>query len=121
MLPWLIGQAIIGFCLLETVNYLDTMGFGGSSFPTALRTGTRRTQLEQQHVVANVFLFHLHATPTITRIRCGATSHCATPTRRRNCRRLRHDDAPRDGPALWRRVMDHRVIDITAATSGWPR
>ena len=50
VLPWLVGQAVIGFCILETVDYTRAL-----RAPTAeaarrtIRAGTCLAQLEQQH------------------------------------------------------------------------
>ena len=39
VLPWLIGQAIIGFCLLEVVNYIEHYGLRRQKLPAAATTG----------------------------------------------------------------------------------
>jgi alkane 1-monooxygenase len=113
VLPWLVGQAIIGFCMLETVNYLEHYGLRRQ------RTGDGRYErVRASHswnsntVVANVVLFHLQR----------HSDHHAHPIRRYQA--LRHsDEAPQlpTGyttmmllalvPPLWRRVMDWRVLE----------
>lgn len=112
VLPWLIGQALIGIALLETINYLEHYG---------LRRQRRRNgsyeQVRPSHswnsnsVISNVFLFHLQR----------HSDHHANPQRRYQA--LCHaDEAPQlpagyaamvvlaAFPPLWRRVMDPRVV-----------
>ena len=112
VLFWLIGQAIVGICLLESINYLEHYG---------LRRQKRRDghyeQVRPAHswnsnsVISNVFLFHLQR----------HSDHHANPHRRFQA--LCHaDEAPQlpSGyatmvmlamvPPLWRRVMDPRVV-----------
>ncbi|MDH6198219.1 alkane 1-monooxygenase [Mycobacterium frederiksbergense] len=111
VLPWLIGQAIVGFCLLEVVNYLEHYGLSRQ-----LQSNGRYEKVSAQHswnsntLVANVFLFHLQR----------HSDHHANPQRRYQTLRSR-DDAPQlpGGygamlvvaliPPLWRRVMDPLV------------
>lgn len=112
VLPWLIGQAIIGFCLLETVNYVEHYGLRRRKL-----AGGRYERVRPSHswnsntVIANVFLFHLQR----------HSDHHANPLRRYQA--LRHvEEAPQlpNGysamvllamfPPLWRRVMDPRVL-----------
>ncbi|WP_234815401.1 alkane 1-monooxygenase [Mycolicibacterium duvalii] len=111
-LPWLIGQALVGIALLETINYLEHYG---------LRRQPRRNgsyeQVRPSHswnsnsVISNVFLFHLQR----------HSDHHANPQRRYQA--LCHaDEAPQlpagyaamvvlaAFPPLWRRVMDRRVV-----------
>jgi alkane 1-monooxygenase len=122
VLPWLVGQAIIGFCMLEAVNYLEHYGLRRQKLADG-----RYERVNAAHswnsntVVSNVFLFHLQR----------HSDHHAHPIRRYQS--LRHSlDAPQlpTGystmillalvPPLWRRVMDSRVLehyggDITLA------
>ena len=112
-LPWLIGQAIIGFCLLETVNYTEHYGLRRQRRPDG-----RYERVSHAHswnsntVIANVFLFHLQR----------HSDHHANPLRRYQA--LRHADGAPQLPAgygtmlvlalvppLWRRVMDWRVLE----------
>lgn len=110
--PWLLGQAVIGICLLETVNYLEHYGLRRQ------RTADGRYEpVGQRHswnsntLMANVFLYHLQR----------HSDHHANPHKRyqtlQPC-----DEAPQlpTGygsmlllawfPPLWRRVMDRRVL-----------
>jgi alkane 1-monooxygenase len=113
VLPWLIGQAIIGFCLLETINYLEHYGLRRQQRLDGHYEPVRASHSwNSNSVMANVFLFHLQR----------HSDHHVNPMRRYQA--LRHaDDAPQlpTGyatlvllalfPPLWRRVMDRRVLD----------
>jgi alkane 1-monooxygenase len=114
VLPWLIGQAIIGFCLLEVVNYIEHYGLRRQKLRSGRYERVRPTHSwNSSTVIANVLLFHLQR----------HSDHHANPLR--NYQVLRHlDEAPQlpSGysamlllalfPPLWRRVMDARVIDF---------
>jgi len=113
VLPYLLLQAVLGFSLLEVVNYLEHYGL--------LRQKKEDGRYERclpQHswnsnnVASNVLLYHLQR----------HSDHHANPTRRYQA--LRHvDEAPQlpTGyagmivlawfPPLWRRVMDRRLLD----------
>ncbi|WP_327151152.1 alkane 1-monooxygenase [Nocardia sp. NBC_01329] len=112
VLPFLLLQAVYGFSLLETVNYLEHYGL--------LRRRTESGRYERctpehswnsDHIVTNIFLYHLQR----------HSDHHANPTRRYQTLRSM-DGAPElpGGyasmitlayfPPLWRRVMDHRVL-----------
>lgn len=112
VLPWLIGQAVIGFCLLETVNYIEHYGLRRRR-----QHGERYEPVSPSHswnsstVIANLFLFQLQR----------HSDHHAHPLRRYQA--LCHaDDAPQLPagyltmvvlamfPPLWHRVMDPRVV-----------
>lgn len=113
VLPWLIGQAIIGFCMLETVNYLEHYGLRRQKGADGRYERVRPAHSWNSNtVVANIVLFHLQR----------HSDHHAHPIRRYQA--LRHsDEAPQlpTGyatmmlialvPPLWRRVMDWRVIE----------
>jgi alkane 1-monooxygenase len=113
VLPWLVGQAVIGFCLLETVNYLEHYGLRRQQLPNGRyeRVGPAHSW-NSNTVVMNVFLFHLQR----------HSDHHANPQRRYQALRDA-DEAPQLPagygammllamlPPLWRRVMDRRVID----------
>ena len=113
VLPLLIGQAIIGFCLLETINYLEHYGLRRQKRPDGHYDRVRPSHSwNSNSVTANVFLFHLQR----------HSDHHANPMRRYQA--LCHaDDAPQLPagyatmvllamfPPLWRRVMDRRVLD----------
>jgi alkane 1-monooxygenase len=113
VLPWLVGQAIIGFCMLETVNYLEHYGLRRQQQADGRYERVRAAHSWNSNtVVSNVFLFHLQR----------HSDHHAHPIRRYQS--LRHsEEAPQlpTGystmmlvalvPPLWRRVMDWRVLD----------
>ena len=111
--PWLAVQAVVGFSLLEVVNYLEHYGLLRQT-----REGGRYERTRPEHswnsnnVASNVLLYHLQR----------HSDHHANPTRRYQA--LRHfDEAPQlpTGyagmivlawiPPLWRRVMDERLLD----------
>ena len=122
LIPFLVIQAVFGFVLLETVNYLEHYGL--------LRQKTANGRYERctaehswnsDHVVTNIFLYHLQR----------HSDHHANPTRRYQVLRS-FDGAPNlpSGyasmvclayfPPAWRTVMDRRVLahyrgDITRA------
>jgi alkane 1-monooxygenase len=113
VLPYLLVQAVIGFSLLEVVNYLEHYGLLRQK-----REDGRYERCRPEHswnsnnVASNVLLYHLQR----------HSDHHANPTRRYQA--LRHvDEAPQlpTGyagmivlawfPPLWRRVMDQRLIE----------
>ncbi len=113
VLPWLVGQTVIGISLLETVNYLEHYGLRRQKV-----SADRYEPVKSSHswnsdtLVANIFLFHLQR----------HSDHHAHPLR--PFQALRHvDEAPQLPagyatmiviawiPAWWRRVMDRRVLD----------
>jgi alkane 1-monooxygenase len=113
VLPWLIGQAVIGFCMLEAVNYLEHYGLRRQKLADGRYERVRPAHSWNSNtIVANVCLFHLQR----------HSDHHAHPLRRYQT--LRHaDEAPQlpSGyatmiliamvPPLWRRIMDWRVIE----------
>jgi alkane 1-monooxygenase len=119
---FLVIQAVYGFSLLESVNYMEHYGL--------LRQKTESGRYERcapvhswnsDHLVTNLFLYHLQR----------HSDHHANPTRRYQTLRsmqgapnLPTGYASLIGvtyvPALWRKLMDHRVLehydgDITKA------
>jgi alkane 1-monooxygenase len=122
VLPYLIIQGVVGFSMLEAVNYLEHYGL--------LRQRTESGRYERpaprhswnsNNVVTNVFLYHLQR----------HSDHHANPTRRYQALRD-FEEAPQLPagyatliglaylPPLWRKVMDKRVLahydgDITKA------
>ncbi|MTD43278.1 alkane 1-monooxygenase [Conexibacter sp. W3-3-2] len=122
VLPYLLVQAVLGFSLLEVVNYLEHYGLLREK-----REDGRYVRTAPEHswnannVASNVFLYHLQR----------HSDHHANPIRRYQA--LRHfEEAPQlpTGyagmivlaaiPPLWRRVMDPRVLahydgDVTRA------
>lgn len=125
VLPWLFGQAIIGFCLLESVNYLEHYGLRRQRLANGRYERVRpRHSWNSDTLVANVFLFHLQR----------HSDHHSNPLRRYQILRS-FDEAPQLPagygtmvvlaliPPLWRRVMDPRVLahyggDIRLAALG---
>lgn len=114
VLPWLIGQAIIGFGLLETVNYVEHYGLRRQKLPSGRYERVRPSHSWNSNtVVANVFLFHLQR----------HSDHHSNPLRPYQA--LRHvEEAPQLPagystmlllamvPPLWHRVMDPRVLNF---------
>lgn len=112
VVPWLIGQAIVGACLMEAINYIEHYGLRRQRLPNGRYERVRPSHSWNNNtVVANIFLYHLqrHA------------DHHAHPSRRYQA--LCHDDEAPQLPAgyaamlllaavppLWRRVMDTRVL-----------
>jgi alkane 1-monooxygenase len=124
VVPFLLVQAVYGFTLLESVNYMEHYGL----LRQKRDDGTDRYERCQPYhswnsdnVASNVLLYHLQR----------HSDHHAHPTRRYQS--LRHcEDAPElpSGyplmivialvPPLWRRVMDQRLLahydgDVTRA------
>ncbi len=122
VLPYLLLQAVLGFSLLEVVNYLEHYGLLRQR-----REDGRYERTQPEHswnsnsVASNVLLYHLQR----------HSDHHANPMRRYQA--LRHvDEAPQlptgyagmivlaAFPPLWRRVMDPRLLghyqgDLTRA------
>jgi alkane 1-monooxygenase len=113
VLPYLLIQAVLGFSLLEVVNYLEHYGLLRQK-----REDGRYQRCLPEHswnsnnVASNVLLYHLQR----------HSDHHANPTRRYQS--LRHvEEAPQlpTGyagmivlawfPPLWRRAMDPRLLD----------
>jgi alkane 1-monooxygenase len=115
VLPWLVIQAVVGFSLLEVVNYLEHYGLLREKRDDGTDRYERtepRHSWNSDNVSSNVLLYHLQR----------HSDHHAHPTRRFQA--LRHfDEAPElpSGyatmilfaviPPLWRRVMDPRVLE----------
>jgi alkane 1-monooxygenase len=113
VLPYLLIQAVLGFCLLEVVNYLEHYGLlrGKREDGRFERTAPEHSW-NSNNVASNVLLYHLQR----------HSDHHANPMRRYQA--LRHfDEAPQlpTGyagmivaaviPPLWRRVMDRRLLE----------
>jgi alkane 1-monooxygenase len=114
LLPWLVIQAVVGFSLLEVVNYLEHYGLLREKRDDGTGRYERtepRHSWNSDNVSSNVLLYHLQR----------HSDHHAHPMRRFQA--LRHfDEAPElpSGyatmillaviPPLWRRVMDPRVV-----------
>jgi alkane 1-monooxygenase len=113
VLPYLLIQAVIGFSLLEVVNYLEHYGLLRQKQDDGRYERTRpEHSWNSNSAASNVLLYHLQR----------HSDHHANPIRRYQA--LRHvDDAPQlpTGyagmillaviPPIWRRVMDHRVLE----------
>jgi alkane 1-monooxygenase len=112
VLPYLVGQAVLGFCLLEVVNYLEHYGLRRQRREDGRYERTRpEHSWNSNNVVSNVLLYHLQR----------HSDHHANPIRRYQA--LRHvEEAPQlptgyagmivlaAFPPLWWRVMDRRLL-----------
>ena len=122
LIPFVIIQAVYGFSLLESVNYLEHYGLLRQQLPNGrYERCTPAHSWNSDHIVTNLFLYHLQR----------HSDHHANPTRRYQTLRsmtgapnLPSGYASLIGltyfPPLWRRLMDHRVLahydgDITRA------
>jgi alkane 1-monooxygenase len=113
VLPYLLIQAVIGFSLLEVVNYLEHYGLLRQRREDGRYERTRpEHSWNSNNTASNVLLYHLQR----------HSDHHANPVRRYQA--LRHvEEAPQlptgyagmivvaAFPPLWRRVMDHRVLE----------
>jgi len=127
-LPYLLIQAVFAFSLLEAVNYLEHYGLVRQKMPNGrYERVDPRHSWNNNHIVTNLFLYQLQR----------HSDHHANPTRRYQA--LRHFDESPQLPAgyaamivlayfppLWRKVMDHRVLehyngDITLANIHPPK
>ncbi|MDA3638564.1 alkane 1-monooxygenase [Mycobacterium xenopi] len=122
LIPFVIIQAVFGFSLLESVNYLEHYGLLRQRTPNGrYERCTPKHSWNSDHIVTNLFLYQLQR----------HSDHHANPTRRYQTLRS-FADAPSlpSGyasmialtyfPPLWRKVMDQRVLahyggDITRA------
>lgn len=112
VLLWLVGQAVVGICLMESINYLEHYGLRRQRRADGCYEKVRASHSwNSNSVISNVFLFHLQR----------HSDHHANPHRRYQA--LCHaDEAPQLPagyatmvllalfPPLWRRVMDPRVV-----------
>jgi alkane 1-monooxygenase len=112
VLPYLLIQAVIGFSLLEVVNYLEHYGLLRGKREDGRYERTRpEHSWNSNSVASNVLLYHLQR----------HSDHHANPIRRYQA--LRHvEDAPQlpTGyagmiltallPPVWRRLMDSRLL-----------
>ncbi len=122
LIPFIVVQAVYGFSLLEAVNYLEHYGLLRQKLPNGrYERCTPEHSWNSDHLVTNLFLYHLQR----------HSDHHANPTRRYQTLRSL-DGAPNLPagygsliavtyvPAVWRRLMDHRVVahyggDLTKA------
>jgi alkane 1-monooxygenase len=122
VLPWLVVQAVVGFTLLEIVNYLEHYGLKrGKREDGRYERVDPRHSWNADHTVSNLLLYQLQR----------HSDHHANPVRRYQT--LRHfEESPQlpSGygtmivvavfPPLWRRIMDPKVVahydgDLTQA------
>ena len=113
IIPFLIVQAVFGFSLLEVVNYLEHYGLKRQKKADGRYARcSPEHSWNSNHIASNVLLYQLER----------HSDHHAHPTRRYQT--LRHfEESPQlpSGyglmlglayiPPLWRRVMDHRVLE----------
>jgi len=122
ILPWVAVQAVVGFSLLEVVNYLEHYGLLRGKREDGRYELTRpEHSWNSDNVASNVFLYHLQR----------HSDHHANPLRRYQALRA-YEDLPElpSGYAtmivyayltpVWRRVMDPKVLahyggDVTRA------
>ena len=112
LIPFVIIQAVFGFTLLETVNYLEHYGLQRQKKANGrYERCAPEHSWNSDHLVTNLFLYHLQR----------HSDHHANPTRRYQTLRsiagapnLPSGYASMIGltyfPPLWRKVMDHRVL-----------
>jgi len=116
ILPFLLIQAVVGFSLLEVVNYMEHYGMLRQKVGLADRRRYERVDpshsWNSNNVATNVLLYHLQR----------HSDHHANPTRRyQTLRDFEESPVLPTGyagmivlalfPPLWRRVMDKRVFD----------
>ncbi len=113
VLPYLLIQAVVGFSLLEVVNYLEHYGLSRQRREDGRYERTRpEHSWNSNSVASNVLLYHLQR----------HSDHHANPLRRYQA--LRHfQEAPQLPagyagmilaaivPPVWRAIMDHRVVE----------
>jgi alkane 1-monooxygenase len=125
LLPYLLIQAVVGFSLLEVVNYMEHYGMLRQKVGVGERQRYERVDpshsWNSNNIATNVLLYHLQR----------HSDHHANPTRRYQALRdFEESPVLPTGyagmivlalvPAVWRRVMDPRVLahfdgDVTRA------
>ncbi|QZY29213.1 fatty acid desaturase [Nocardioides coralli] len=115
ILPYLLVQAVVGFSLLEVVNYMEHYGMLRQKVGEGERRRYERVDpshsWNSNNIATNVLLYHLQR----------HSDHHANPTRRYQALRdYRESPVLPTGyagmivlaivPAVWRRVMDPRVV-----------
>src|SRR4051812_15641403 len=113
--PYLVVQAVVGFSLLEVVNYMEHYGMLRQKVGVGERQRYERVDpshsWNSNNIATNVLLYHLQR----------HSDHHANPTRRyQSLRDYEHSPVLPTGyagmivlsivPAVWRRVMDPRVL-----------
>ncbi len=131
VLPFLVLQAVVGFSLLEVVNYMEHYGMLRQKVGRADRQRYERVDpshsWNSNNIATNVLLYHLQR----------HSDHHANPTRRyQTLRDFEESPVLPTGyagmivlalvPPLWRRVMDPRVLahfdgDVTRANIHPPK
>ncbi|MEJ7795693.1 MAG: fatty acid desaturase [Nocardioides sp.] len=115
LLPFLVIQAVVGFSLLEVVNYMEHYGMLRQKVGVGDRQRYERVDpshsWNSNNIATNVLLYHLQR----------HSDHHANPTRRYQALRD-FEESPvlptgyagmivlAAVPAVWRRVMDPRVV-----------
>ncbi|HEX8780772.1 MAG TPA: alkane 1-monooxygenase, partial [Nocardioides sp.] len=114
--PYLVIQAVVGFSLLEVVNFMEHYGMLRRKVGTGERQRYERVlpshSWNSNNIATNVLLYHLQR----------HSDHHANPTRRyQTLRDFEESPVLPTGyagmivlalvPPLWRRVMDRRVVD----------
>jgi alkane 1-monooxygenase len=115
VLPYLVLQAVVGFSLLEVVNYMEHYGMLRQKVGVPGKVRYERVDpshsWNSNNIATNVLLYHLQR----------HSDHHANPTRRYQALRdYRESPVLPTGyagmivlalvPAIWRRVMDPRVL-----------
>lgn len=115
VLPYLVIQAVVGFSLLEVVNYMEHYGMLRQKVGVGERQRYERVDpshsWNSNNIATNVLLYHLQR----------HSDHHANPTRRYQALRdFEESPVLPTGyagmivlaivPAVWRRVMDPRVV-----------
>jgi alkane 1-monooxygenase len=115
ILPYLLVQAVVGFSLLEVVNYMEHYGMLRQKVGVGERQRYERVDpthsWNSNNIATNVLLYHLQR----------HSDHHANPTRRyQSLRDFEESPVLPTGyagmivlaivPAVWRRVMDPRVL-----------
>ena len=115
ILPYLVIQAVVGFSLLEVVNYMEHYGMLRQKVGVGERQRYERVDpthsWNSNNIATNVLLYHLQR----------HSDHHANPTRRyQSLRDFEESPVLPTGyagmivlaavPAVWRRVMDPRVL-----------
>jgi alkane 1-monooxygenase len=115
ILPYLVVQAVVGFSLLEVVNYMEHYGMLRQKVGIGDRMRYERVDpshsWNSNNIATNVLLYHLQR----------HSDHHANPTRRyQSLRDFEESPVLPTGyagmivlaivPAVWRRVMDPRVL-----------
>ena len=116
LLPYLVIQAVVGFSLLEVVNYMEHYGMLRQKVGVGERQRYERVlpshSWNSNNIATNVLLYHLQR----------HSDHHANPTRRyQTLRDFEESPVLPTGyagmivlalvPPVWRRVMDQRVVD----------